>query len=255
MLFDNKLAALSEKLHLKHHQQQEIEQQLHQPPKANVNQSNGSNKKSNPISPKSPSSISSLSSTSSLMSGSATSTPSDQMLNQAAKLNNLILSSLGNNVLNSLNNMNNAIKNENNDHENDSNTLLGLSKSNNTLNKTSIDKEALTSLKSSPDTSKKSAETAESISSISLAKKEVTCSSNGIKLKEKGKHVCQFCKKNFPRSANLIRHVRTHTGEQPYSCSYCDRSFSISSNLQRHIRNIHNREKPFKCKLLKIYFN
>jgi uncharacterized Zn-finger protein len=67
--------------------------------------------------------------------------------------------------------------------------------------------------------------------------------------KEKGKHVCQFCKKTFPRSANLIRHVRTHTGEQPYSCSYCDRSFSISSNLQRHIRNIHNREKPFKCKI------
>ena len=61
------------------------------------------------------------------------------------------------------------------------------------------------------------------------------------------KHVCRFCSKSFPRSANLTRHLRTHTGEQPYSCRYCERSFSISSNLQRHIRNIHNREKPFKC--------
>nr|CEP16103.1 PRDM3/16 [Platynereis dumerilii] len=68
---------------------------------------------------------------------------------------------------------------------------------------------------------------------------------NPNKLKER--YGCKFCGKVFPRSANLTRHLRTHTGEQPYRCKFCERSFSISSNLQRHVRNIHNKEKPFRC--------
>ncbi|KAG1652064.1 MDS1 and EVI1 complex locus protein [Nymphon striatum] len=72
--------------------------------------------------------------------------------------------------------------------------------------------------------------------------------------KSKEKYSCKFCGKVFPRSANLTRHLRTHTGEQPYRCQYCERSFSISSNLQRHVRNIHNKEKPFKCHLCERCF-
>ncbi|XP_044759443.1 histone-lysine N-methyltransferase PRDM16-like isoform X1 [Coccinella septempunctata] len=75
---------------------------------------------------------------------------------------------------------------------------------------------------------------------------------NGGKLKDR--YACKFCGKVFPRSANLTRHLRTHTGEQPYKCRYCERSFSISSNLQRHVRNIHNKEKPFKCPLCERCF-
>ncbi|KAH7958477.1 hypothetical protein HPB49_001982 [Dermacentor silvarum] len=70
----------------------------------------------------------------------------------------------------------------------------------------------------------------------------------------KERYSCKFCGKVFPRSANLTRHLRTHTGEQPYKCKYCERSFSISSNLQRHVRNIHNKEKPFKCPLCERCF-
>ncbi|KAJ9579357.1 hypothetical protein L9F63_024535, partial [Diploptera punctata] len=76
--------------------------------------------------------------------------------------------------------------------------------------------------------------------------------SNSGKLKDR--YSCKFCGKVFPRSANLTRHLRTHTGEQPYKCKYCERSFSISSNLQRHVRNIHNKEKPFKCPLCERCF-
>ncbi|XP_064094999.1 transcription factor hamlet-like [Macrobrachium nipponense] len=67
--------------------------------------------------------------------------------------------------------------------------------------------------------------------------------------KPRERYCCKFCGKVFPRSANLTRHLRTHTGEQPYKCKFCERSFSISSNLQRHVRNIHNKEKPYKCRL------
>ncbi|XP_014235590.2 transcription factor hamlet-like isoform X2 [Trichogramma pretiosum] len=68
------------------------------------------------------------------------------------------------------------------------------------------------------------------------------------------RYSCKFCGKNFPRSANLTRHLRTHTGEQPYKCKFCERSFSISSNLQRHVRNIHHKERPFECQTCKRCF-
>ncbi|KAI4473477.1 hypothetical protein M0804_015323 [Polistes exclamans] len=72
--------------------------------------------------------------------------------------------------------------------------------------------------------------------------------------KIKDRYSCKFCGKVFPRSANLTRHLRTHTGEQPYKCKYCERSFSISSNLQRHVRNIHDKQRPFKCVLCERCF-
>lgn len=59
------------------------------------------------------------------------------------------------------------------------------------------------------------------------------------KFRSRLRHRCKFCSKCFPRSANLIRHLRTHTKEKPYKCFRCGRSFSISSNLLRHTKNVH----------------
>ena len=84
---------------------------------------------------------------------------------------------------------------------------------------------------------------------LSMMKQHDSYHYSSVTQKMKERYCCKFCGKIFPRSANLTRHLRTHTGEQPYKCKYCERSFSISSNLQRHVRNIHNKEKPYKCPL------
>ncbi|KAJ8980786.1 hypothetical protein NQ317_019452 [Molorchus minor] len=54
--------------------------------------------------------------------------------------------------------------------------------------------------------------------------------------KVKDRYACKFCGKVFPRSANLTRHLRTHTGEQPYKCRYCERSF-ITYSGQEYLNN------------------
>ncbi|XP_050687078.1 broad-complex core protein isoforms 1/2/3/4/5-like isoform X6 [Eriocheir sinensis] len=57
---------------------------------------------------------------------------------------------------------------------------------------------------------------------------------------------CTYCFYTTNMKANLSRHIRTHTGEKPYSCTYCPYRTSTKPNLKTHMRT-HTGEKPYAC--------
>ncbi|XP_012134539.1 uncharacterized protein LOC100876151 [Megachile rotundata] len=64
---------------------------------------------------------------------------------------------------------------------------------------------------------------------------------------------CKFCPKTFRKPSDLIRHVRTHTGERPYKCDFCNKSFAVKCTLDSHTK-VHTGKKTFRCHVCNSMF-
>lgn len=50
------------------------------------------------------------------------------------------------------------------------------------------------------------------------------------------KHMCDYCKREFPDANSLGVHIKQHTGDRPFLCNMCGKCFPQRFNLELHLR-------------------
>ena len=56
-------------------------------------------------------------------------------------------------------------------------------------------------------------------------------------------HACEWCGRSFLKASHLVRHVRSHVHEKPFSCQACGKAFARVDALQRHERTVHGTKR------------
>ena len=51
------------------------------------------------------------------------------------------------------------------------------------------------------------------------------------------KYGCPFCERIMRDRHDMMKHIRTHTGEKPYNCPYCPHATAQNSSMKKHIRS------------------
>ena len=91
-------------------------------------------------------------------------------------------------------------------------------------------------------------------SAIEKVAAEKTGGGDVAKAKEVHLNQCDLCDFSFKKPSDLIRHMRTHTGEKPYNCDICEKKFTVKSTLKTHMKT-HGGGKNLVCHVCQSLFS